>query len=95
MGVDEIAVFMSASETHNQKNIAKSISATLPVLEEVVRGAKQENKKTRAYVSTVFGCPYEGEISPENVLSIGDALFEMDIDEISLGDTIGVANPLE
>ena len=67
----------------------------MPVLEEVVRGAKQENKKTRAYVSTVFGCPYEGEISPENVLSIGDALFEMDIDEISLGDTIGVANPLE
>ncbi|CDQ19607.1 hydroxymethylglutaryl-CoA lyase [Halobacillus karajensis] len=91
--VDEVSVFMSASETHNKKNINKSIEDTFPVLEEVVREAKLEGKSVRGYLSTVFGCPYEGNISTENVARISERLFEMGINELSLGDTIGVANP--
>ncbi|MED1472498.1 hydroxymethylglutaryl-CoA lyase [Bacillus salipaludis] len=91
--VDEMAVFMSASETHNQKNINKSIADTFPVLEEVVKEAMSAGKAVRGYVSTVFGCPYEGQVSIDNVIRVSEHLFEMGIQEISLGDTIGVANP--
>jgi hydroxymethylglutaryl-CoA lyase len=91
--VDEVAVFMSASETHNRKNINKSIAETFPVLEEVVKTAKQEGKTVRGYVSTVFGCPYEGNVSIEQVIYVSERLFAMGIDELSLGDTIGVATP--
>ncbi|SIS45633.1 hydroxymethylglutaryl-CoA lyase [Salimicrobium flavidum] len=91
--VDEVSVFMSASETHNQKNINKSITETYPVLEEVVQEAKQAGKTVRGYVSTVFGCPYEGDIDPEAVFRVSERLLEMGIDELSLGDTIGVADP--
>jgi hydroxymethylglutaryl-CoA lyase len=91
--VDEVSVFMSASETHNRKNINKSIAETFPVLQEVVIQAKNAGKTVRGYVSTVFGCPYEGAIDVEQVIKVADKLFEMGIDELSLGDTIGVANP--
>ncbi|BBU39521.1 MAG: hydroxymethylglutaryl-CoA lyase [Bacillaceae bacterium] len=91
--VDEISVFMSASETHNQKNINKSISDTYPVLTAVVQEAKRAKKTVRGYLSTVFGCPYEGEVSIEQVAAISERLFEMGVDELSLGDTIGVATP--
>lgn len=92
-GVDEISVFMSASETHNRKNINKTIDETFPVLKEVVVDAKKAGKTVRGYVSTVFGCPYEGSIDVEQAIKVADKLFEMGIDELSLGDTIGVANP--
>jgi hydroxymethylglutaryl-CoA lyase len=91
--IDEVCVFMSASETHNRKNINKSIAETFPVLEEVVKTAKQEGKTVRGYVSTVFGCPYEGSVSVEQVIRVSEQLFAMGIDELSLGDTIGVATP--
>ncbi|AEH47751.1 hydroxymethylglutaryl-CoA lyase [Parageobacillus thermoglucosidasius] len=91
--VDEVAVFMSASETHNRKNINKSIEETFPVLEEVVKTAKQEGKTVRGYVSTAFGCPYEGNVAIEQVIRVSERLFAMGIDELSLGDTIGVATP--
>jgi hydroxymethylglutaryl-CoA lyase len=91
--VDEISVFMSASETHNQRNINKSISDTIPVLTAVVQEAKRAQKTVRGYLSTVFGCPYEGEVSVEQVAAISERLFEMGVDELSLGDTIGVATP--
>jgi hydroxymethylglutaryl-CoA lyase len=91
--VDEVAVFMSASETHNRKNINKSIEETFPVLKEVVKAAKQEGKTVRGYVSTVFGCPYEGKVPIGQVVRVSERLFEMGIDELSLGDTIGVATP--
>ncbi|MBA2875364.1 hydroxymethylglutaryl-CoA lyase [Thermaerobacillus caldiproteolyticus] len=91
--VNEVSVFMSASETHNRKNINKSIEDTFPVLKEVVKVAKQEGKTVRGYVSTVFGCPYEGVISVDQVINVSEKLFEMGIDELSLGDTIGVATP--
>jgi hydroxymethylglutaryl-CoA lyase len=91
--IDEVCVFMSASETHNRKNINKSIEETFPVLEEVVKTAKQEGKTVRGYVSTVFGCPYEGNVPVEQVIRVSERLFAMGIDELSLGDTIGVATP--
>lgn len=93
--IDEVAVFLSASETHNRKNINKSIEETYPVLKEVIDEAKRAKKTVRGYVSTVFGCPYEGEISVERVIAVSDRLFEFGIDELSLGDTIGVANPIQ
>jgi hydroxymethylglutaryl-CoA lyase len=91
--IDEYAVFMSASETHNRKNINKSIDETFPVLEETVRLACERGKRVRGYVSTVFGCPYEGEVSVAQVAKVCDRLFEMGVYEVSLGDTIGVAHP--
>lgn len=93
--IDEVSIFMSASETHNRKNINKSIDETFPVLKEVVDGAKQAGKTVRGYVSTVFGCPYENEVDINQVIKVSENLFEMGIDELSLGDTIGVANPLQ
>lgn len=93
--MDEVAVFMSASETHNRKNINKSMEETYVVLKEVIDEAKRENKTVRGYVSTVFGCPYEGKVSIERVISVSERLFELGIDELSLGDTIGVANPVQ
>jgi hydroxymethylglutaryl-CoA lyase len=93
--MDEVAVFMSASETHNRKNINKSIDETFPILKEVIDEAKRANKTVRGYVSTVFGCPYEGTVSIERVISVSERLFELGIDELSLGDTIGVANPVQ
>ncbi|EMI09578.1 MAG: hydroxymethylglutaryl-CoA lyase YngG [Anoxybacillus sp.] len=93
--IDEVAVFMSASETHNRKNINKSMEETYVVLKEVIDEAKRENKTVRGYVSTVFGCPYEGTVSIERVISVSERLFELGIDELSLGDTIGVANPVQ
>lgn len=91
--IDEVSVFISASETHNQKNINKSIDDTYPILKEVVREAKSFNKSVRGYISTVFGCPYEGEISTLKVMKTCEKLFEMGVNEVSLGDTIGVATP--
>ena len=91
--VDEVSVFMSASESHNKKNINKSIEETYPVLREVVKEAKDAGKTVRGYVSTVFGCPYEGNIPIEQVIDVSKHMLDMGIDELSLGDTIGVANP--
>ncbi|TFB13075.1 hydroxymethylglutaryl-CoA lyase [Filobacillus milosensis] len=91
--VDEVSIFMSASESHNKKNINKSIDETYPVLKEVVDGAKQAGKSVRGYVSTVFGCPYDGHVDKQQVIDVCKNLFDMGIDELSLGDTIGVANP--
>lgn len=93
VNIDEVAVFMSASETHNRKNINKSISETYIVLKPVIEQALSAGKSVRGYISTVFGCPYEGEISIDAVLSVSDQLFSLGIQELSLGDTIGVANP--
>jgi hydroxymethylglutaryl-CoA lyase len=91
--IDETAVFMSASQTHNQKNINKSIEDTFPILNQVVQDSLSAGKSVRGYISTVFGCPYEGVVDIQTVVRVSDALFEMGIKELSLGDTIGVANP--
>ncbi|GED70603.1 hydroxymethylglutaryl-CoA lyase [Brevibacillus reuszeri] len=92
-GLREVALFMSASESHNQKNINKSIEDTFPVLQEVAREALTLGLRVRGYVSTVFGCPYEGSVPLENSRRVTNALLEMGVFEVSLGDTIGVATP--
>lgn len=86
---------MSASETHNRKNINKSISETLPILKAVTSEAAKANLTTRAYLSTVFGCPYENDVPLEQIIRISETLFDMEIDELSFGDTIGAANPVQ
>jgi len=94
-GIDMASVFMSASETHNKKNINKTIDGTFPVLENVIQTAKQEKKHVTGYVSTVFDCPFEGKIAIDNVIRVCDRLFELGVDDLSLGDTIGTAVPTE
>lgn len=93
-GLREIAVFMSASETHNRKNTNKSIAESLETFREVVPPALAAKMRVRAYVSTVWGCPYEGDVDPKASLSITRALLELGCYQVSLGDTIGVGTPL-
>ena len=93
VGIDGASVFMSVSEVHNRKNINKSIDHTYPVLAEVMKEAKRAGKIVTGYVSTVFDCPYEGKINPEQVLRVCDRLLEDGADILSLGDTIGSAVP--
>jgi hydroxymethylglutaryl-CoA lyase len=92
-GLTEIAVFMSASETHNRKNINKTIADTLAVFEELVPPAREAGLAVRAYVSTVWGCPYEGDVDPAKSLAIAEKLLQLGCYQVSLGDTIGVGTP--
>jgi len=93
VGLGEIAVFLSASETHNRMNVNKTIADTLSVFEEIVPPAREAGLAVRAYLSTVWGCPYEGAVDPARVLSISRRLLELGCYQISLGDTIGVGTP--
>jgi hydroxymethylglutaryl-CoA lyase len=92
-GLEEIAVFMSASETHNRKNTNKSIATSLDTFAEVVGPARAAGLKVRAYVSTVWGCPYEGDVPVGAALQIARQLLELGCYQVSLGDTIGVGTP--
>jgi hydroxymethylglutaryl-CoA lyase len=92
-GMKEIAVFMSASETHNRKNINKTIADTLAAFDKTVGPARDVGMRVRGYVSTVWGCPYEGEIAPAKAIDIARRLYEMGCYQISLGDTIGAGTP--
>jgi len=89
-GATQVAVFGAASESFSQKNINCSIEESLERFRPVVSRALENNVKVRGYVSCVLGCPYEGDIAPDQVLKVSNALLEMGCYEISLGDTIGV-----
>ncbi len=89
----EVAIFGAASESFSQKNINCSIDQSLERFLPVVEAAKAKGLKVRGYVSCVVGCPYEGDIAPEQVARVAKKLFEMGCYEISLGDTIGVGTP--
>lgn len=91
--VDEVAVFASASETFSQKNINCSIAESLERFEPLLERARRHNIPVRGYVSCVVGCPYEGEIKPQSVASVSQALFDLGCYEVSLGDTIGIGTP--
>ena len=93
VGLSEIAVFLSASETHNKMNINKTIADTLAVFEEIVPPAREKGLAVRAYVSTVWGCPYEGAVPPEASVRIAKQLYAMGCYQVSLGDTIGAGTP--
>lgn len=92
-GMKEIAVFMSATESHSKKNINKTIDEAVETLKEVVTAAKAEKMRVRGYLSVVFACPYEGKTNLVDVVRLSNRLFEIGIDELSLGDTIGAAVP--
>ena len=92
-GLSEVAVFLSASESHNRKNLNKSIADTLQVLAQVVPAARSAGMRVRGYISTVYGCPYEGAVDPAKVVQLATALRTAGCYQVSLGDTIGVANP--
>lgn len=92
-GVKEIAVFTATSNTFNQKNINATVDESLKRIEGVMKKANSEGLKTRAYISTVFGCPYEGKTSLAELKRVAYALENLGVSEISLGDTIGIANP--
>jgi hydroxymethylglutaryl-CoA lyase len=92
-GCDEVAVFVAASETFSRKNINCSIAESLERARPVLAAAKAGGVRVRGYISCVLGCPYEGEIEPERVRDVADALRSMGCYEISLGDTIGTGTP--
>ena len=92
-GVRSVAVFTAASESFTRHNINATIAESLANFRPVVTLAQQEDIPVRGYISTVFGCPYEGTVSPHQVLKVAQSLLEMGINELSLGDTIGVATP--
>ncbi len=94
-GAREVAVFAAASETFSQKNINCSISESLDRFAEVFDLATANNIRVRAYVSCVLGCPYEGEIDAQKVVTVAKQLNKLGCYEISLGDTIGTGTPLK
>jgi hydroxymethylglutaryl-CoA lyase len=93
VGVEEIAVFTAASEAFNQRNINASIDESLARFAPVMERAKADGVKVRGYVSTVLGCPYQGEVPLADVVRVARALHAMGCYEVSLGDTIGVGTP--
>ena len=92
-GADEVAVFGAASEAFTRKNINCSIKESLERFAPVIELAREHDIRVRGYVSTVMGCPYDGEIDPAQVAAVSRDLMDMGCYEISLGDTIGVGTP--
>jgi hydroxymethylglutaryl-CoA lyase len=92
---DEVNVFLSASETHNRKNVNRSVEESLASLEKVLPRARAQGLRCEAVISTSFGCPYEGHVPPERVLEIARRLREAGAQEIGFGDTTGMANPVQ
>jgi hydroxymethylglutaryl-CoA lyase len=90
---DEVNLFLSASETHNRKNVNRSIEESLSGLERVVARARAEGLRCEGVISVAFGCPYEGEVPRERVFAIARRLVEAGCEEIAFGDTTGMANP--
>jgi hydroxymethylglutaryl-CoA lyase len=91
----EINGFMSASETHNQKNVGRSVSESLAGLERTFARARSEGLRCEGVISVSFGCPYEGRVTPDRVFSIASRMVAAGASEIGFGDTTGMANPLQ
>lgn len=92
-GVDEVAVFTGASETFVRHNINTSIAGSIANFRPVVAMARAAGVRVRGYISTAFGCPYEGTVAPTAVARVAAELLNLGVDELSIGDTIGVATP--
>lgn len=91
--VGEVAVFAAATESFSMRNTHCTIAQSLERLGEVARAASEQGWRVRGYVSVALGCPYEGEVDPQSVLRVSEALLECGCYEVSIGDTIGVATP--
>jgi hydroxymethylglutaryl-CoA lyase len=94
-GVTSIAIFTAASESFNKRNINMSIDESFENYAPVAARAIGEGMRVRGYVSTAFGCPYEGEVTPEKVLEVCARLLDLGCYEVSVGDTIGVGTPMQ
>jgi hydroxymethylglutaryl-CoA lyase len=92
---DEVNLFLSASETHNRKNVNRSIEESLQGLEQVVARAREEGLRCEGVISVSFGCPYEGEVPEERVFGIAKRLAAAGCEEVAFGDTTGMANPAQ
>jgi hydroxymethylglutaryl-CoA lyase len=92
---DEVNLFLSASETHNRKNVNRSIEESLQGLERVIARARAEGLRCEGVISVSFGCPYEGEVPEERVFGIAGRLAAAGCEEIAFGDTTGMANPVQ
>jgi hydroxymethylglutaryl-CoA lyase len=92
---DEVNVFLSASETHNEHNVNRSVAESLAGLERVLARAREAGLRCEGVISTSFGCPYEGDVPAERVLQIAAALRDAGAVEIGFGDTTGMANPVQ
>ncbi|MGH2799822.1 MAG: hydroxymethylglutaryl-CoA lyase [Solirubrobacterales bacterium] len=90
---DEVNLFLSASETHNRKNVNRSIDESLAGLERVIDRARAEGLRCEGVISTSFGCPYEGDVPAERVFEIAGRLAAAGCEEVAFGDTTGMANP--
>jgi len=92
---DEVNLFLSASETHNRKNVNRSIQESLTGLERVIARARDDGLRCEGVISVAFGCPYEGAVPRERVLEIARRLVTAGCEEIAFGDTTGMANPVQ
>ena len=93
VGIRHVATFLSASETHNRKNLNRTRAETLAAQRELIRAAVDEGLTVRAYISTAFGCPYEGDVAADQVVGLALALREAGAQLLALGDTVGMGNP--
>jgi hydroxymethylglutaryl-CoA lyase len=93
--IDEASVFLSASETHNRKNVNRTVAESLDGLEKVLDRAAEAGLRREAVIATSFGCPYEGHVPPERVYEIARQLVAFGAEEVAFGDTTGMANPLQ
>jgi len=91
--VTEVAVFAAATETFSRKNINKSISESLVIYADVCRRALDAGLRVRGYLSTAFGCPFEGAVPPQQVADVAARLFALGVFEVAISDTIGIAHP--
>jgi hydroxymethylglutaryl-CoA lyase len=91
----EINCFLSASETHNRRNVNRSIEESLAGLDGVIGRARDEDLRCEGVISTSFGCPYEGRVPAERVFAIARRLIDAGAEEIAFGDTTGMANPIQ
>ncbi len=91
--IDEVNVFLSASETHNRKNVNRSIAESIEGVSQVLGRARAEGLRCEGVISTSFGCPYEGHVDPDRVAEIARALVDAGAQEVGFGDTTGMANP--
>jgi hydroxymethylglutaryl-CoA lyase len=89
----EVNLFLSASETHNQRNVNRSIEESLSGLEATIATARAEGLRCEGVISVSFGCPYEGEVPPQRVFEIAERLRAAGCEEVAFGDTTGMANP--
>ena len=90
---DEVNLFLSASETHNRKNVNRAVEESLAGLERVIARAGNEGLRCEGVISVSFGCPYEGEVPPARVFEIAERLAHAGCEEVAFGDTTGMANP--